>query len=85
LSAGEQGLEASAAYPASAPLSTEVPESIGMAGFLAWGSTLLRAFPDSSSGIVRIRYSLTVAGQRGILTLFPFNRALLGTAPDRIG
>jgi hypothetical protein len=51
--------------------------SIGMAGFLARGSSLLRAFPGIPSGMMRSRYSLTVAGQRGSLTLFPFNRTRL--------
>jgi len=51
--------------------------SSGMAGFLARGSALLRAFPGIPSGMLRSRYSLTVAGQRGSCTLFPFNRTLL--------
>jgi hypothetical protein len=34
-----------------------------------------RAFPENSSGIVRRSSPVTVAGQRRILTFFPFNRA----------
>jgi len=34
-----------------------------------------RAFPKNSSGIMRRSSPVTVAGQRGIRTLFPFNYA----------
>ena len=59
------------------------PKGIGMAGFLARGSFHCRAFPGFPSGMMRRRSPLTVAGQRGSCTLFPFNRADLqrGTRP----
>jgi hypothetical protein len=40
------------------------------------GHLTSRAFPENSSGIMRRSSPVTVAGQRRILTFFPFNYAL---------